>query len=169
MIKAEYEQTYELSPALERIFAQLERDLGAACGISLFIFSFMGLIIFKARARRRSEQRLRTVVANAPIIFYSLDAAGVFTFSEGLGLKMLGFDSGEAVGQSVFERFCNYPEVLEQVRRALRGETVFFEHQVLDMHLDNRLLPVFDEQGGIIAVVGAAVDITERVLAQQRL
>jgi PAS domain-containing protein len=37
----------------------------------------------------RTEQRLSTVIANAPIILFALDRSGVFTLSEGRGLDAM--------------------------------------------------------------------------------
>ncbi|MBA3356100.1 MAG: PAS domain S-box protein [Pyrinomonadaceae bacterium] len=38
-------------------------------------------------ALRETEARLRTVIANSPIVLFALDGEGVFTLSEGKGLE----------------------------------------------------------------------------------
>jgi len=143
--------------------------LAIASGVSLFILLFVCYIIARARKQRQGETWLRTFVTNTPIVFYAIDQKGVFVLSEGLGLKKLGLEAGEAVGHSAFERYRDYPDILDALRRATGGEAVFFEHKVGKVYLNNRLIPIFDENGRVIAVVGATVDITERVLAEQRL
>ncbi|CQR70318.1 Cyclic di-GMP phosphodiesterase response regulator RpfG [Sporomusa ovata DSM 2662] len=143
--------------------------LAVAGGVSLFILFFLCYIIAKARKQRQDETWLRTFVTNTPIVFYAMDPKGVFILSEGLGLKKLGLEAGEAVGHSAFEKYRDYPDILDAVRRATGGEAVFFEHKVGKVYLNNRLLPIADDNGRVIAVVGATVDITERVLAEQRL
>ncbi|SMD05483.1 HD domain-containing phosphohydrolase [Sporomusa malonica] len=143
--------------------------LAVAGGVSLFILFSAGYIIARARKQRRDETWLRTFVANTPIVFYAIDLGGHFMLSEGLGLKKIGLEAGEAVGHSVFEMYPDFPDILDAFRRAAEGEAVFFEHKVGEVYLNNRLIPVFDDNGRVIAVVGAAVDITERVLAEQRL
>ena len=45
-------------------------------------------------ALRQTEARLRTVVSSASLILFALDHNGVFTLSEGEGLKTLGWKSG---------------------------------------------------------------------------
>jgi PAS domain-containing protein len=60
----------------------------------------------------KTEQRLSTVVANAPIILFALDRAGVFTLAEGSGLDALGLEPGQVVGQSVFDVYRDVPQVL---------------------------------------------------------
>ena len=46
---------------------------------------------------RESEERLRTVISNTPIVLWAVDREGVFTFSQGMGLKALGLEPGEVV------------------------------------------------------------------------
>jgi PAS domain S-box-containing protein len=48
-------------------------------------------------ARRRAEDVLRTVVANAPIMLWAIDRDGRFTVSEGRGLEALGLLPGQIV------------------------------------------------------------------------
>ena len=45
-------------------------------------------------ALRTSEERLRTLVSNVPVILFAVDRAGVFTLSEGKGLEALGAQPG---------------------------------------------------------------------------
>ncbi|MDQ3318026.1 MAG: PAS domain S-box protein, partial [Actinomycetota bacterium] len=64
-------------------------------------------------ALEQSEELLRTVVTNAPVVLFSLDAEGTFTLSAGRGLETLGLRSDELVGRSVFDVYAGAPEVLE--------------------------------------------------------
>jgi PAS domain-containing protein len=56
-------------------------------------------------ALRESEERLRTLVRNAPIVLFALDREGVVTHLEGSGLEAIGLRPGQAVGRSAFELF----------------------------------------------------------------
>lgn len=58
-----------------------------------------------------------------PFIVFALDAEGVFTASEGEGLSALGLEPGEVVGRSAFEVYRGEPAVLENLDRALSGES----------------------------------------------
>ncbi|MDX9759970.1 MAG: PAS domain S-box protein, partial [Bacteroidota bacterium] len=60
------------------------------------------------RAMIESERRLRTVVSNLPVIMFTIDADGVFTLSEGMGLESLGLRAGQVVGASVFDVYADY-------------------------------------------------------------
>jgi PAS domain S-box-containing protein len=53
------------------------------------------------QALRDSEQRLRTVIASAPVVLFAIDPDGVITVSEGHGLARLGLRSGEVVGRHI--------------------------------------------------------------------
>jgi len=140
-----------------------------AGSVSLFILFFAGYIIARARKQRQGDTWLRTFVANTPIIFYAIDLKGNFMLSEGLGLNKLGLEAGEVVGRSAFEIYHDYPEFLNAIRKATGGDTVFFEHKVGEIYLNSRMIPIFDNNGQVKAVVGAAIDITDRVLAEQQL
>lgn len=154
-----------LAPFIER----RNGYLAVACGVSMFILISAGYIIARARKQRQDETWLRTFITNTPIVFYALDPKGNFMLSEGLGLEKIGLQAGEVVGSSIFDLYRDYPELLEAFRRAAGGEAVFFEHRVGDMDFSNRLIPVFDNHGRIKTIVGAAVDICQRVLAEQQL
>src|SRR4030095_10326175 len=72
---------------------------------------------------RDTEQRLRSLVENAPIVLFAIDRAGIFTLSEGKGLEMLGLKPGEVVGQSAYEIYKSVPRVIDNIRRCLAGES----------------------------------------------
>ncbi|UCG85863.1 MAG: PAS domain S-box protein [Gemmatimonadota bacterium] len=111
-------------------------------------------------ALRTSEEQLRTVMASAPIVLFALDRNGVFTVSEGKGLRALGLEPGQVVGQSVFELYKDVPEIPEMVRRAMRGESVSSTVEVEELTWDARCTPVYDDQGEITGVIGVATDVT---------
>ncbi len=116
---------------------------------------------------QENEQRLRTLVTNAPVVLFAIDREGVFTLSEGKGLAALGLKSGEVVGQSVFELYKNYPNILDAIRRALRGEAFTALIEVDQFKFETHYTPVRDEQGEITGVIGVASDISERRREEQ--
>ena len=120
-------------------------------------------------ALRQTEARLRTVVSSASLILFALDQNGVFTLSEGEGLKALGWKSGEMVGHSVFDIYADNPEILTNVRRALAGETLSRAVDVGDLTFEARYSPLTDDADNVIGVIGVATDITENRKAQKAL
>ena len=118
---------------------------------------------------RQTEARLSMVVGSASLVIFALDQDGVFTLSEGEGLKALGLKPGEVVGQSVFDIYHDNPAVLESVRRALNGETFSRSIEVAELTFETRYTPLTDEANAVIGVIGVATDITENRKAQKAL
>jgi len=71
-----------------------------------------------------SQQRLLTMVQNAPVVLIAIDRTGQITFCEGAGLVALGRRPGQMGRLVRKELYADRPEVLEYVRRALSGQTV---------------------------------------------
>jgi PAS domain S-box-containing protein len=118
---------------------------------------------------RESLIRLQTMVRNAPIILYGFDRKGIFTLSEGKGLAGMGLKPGEIVGLSVFDVYRDYPDCLENFRRALAGEAfkapVHFGDHVYDAYHE----PLFGDDGVYAGTFGVVVDVTERTQAEEAL
>src|SRR6266566_1153431 len=120
-------------------------------------------------ALRQTEARLRTVVSSASLILFALDHNGVFTLSEGEGLKTLGWKSGEMVGQSVFDVYSDNPEILANVNRALAGETFSSAIDVRDFTFEARFSPLTDDVDEVAGVIIVATDVTENRRAQKAM
>jgi PAS domain S-box-containing protein len=120
-------------------------------------------------ALRASEARLRTVVAGAPIVLWAVDRAGVFTLSDGAGLRSLGLEPGQMVGRSAFEVYADVPEMVEHIRRALRGEEFAATVEVADAIFESHFAPLRDDGGRVVGVIGVSTDVTERVSAERAL
>ncbi len=127
------------------------------------------LVAAREAALAASEDRLRTVMANAPIILFALDAAGVFTLSEGKGLGSLGHVPGAMVGLSAFHVYAETPEITENIRRALAGEATGYVSHVQDIAFTTQLAPLRDEHGHMSGVIGVATDVTDRERAEEAL
>jgi PAS domain S-box-containing protein len=121
------------------------------------------------RALERAELQLRAVVANAPVVLFAIDQEGVFTLSEGHGLRSLGLEPGQVVGQSVFELYRGTPEVLEHVRRALSGGEFTAEVDIGSLVFETRYGPMRNAAGEIQGVIGVATDVTDRRRAERAL
>lgn len=125
--------------------------------------------VLPAEASCESARRLQHVVAHAPLIFFALDADGMFTVSEGKALEGLNLRPGEVVGRSVFEVYGAYPQVLAAIRRALGGEQLTEVVRVEGRTYEVVYGPVSDAGGKPAGVIGTAVDVTERVRLEQRV
>ncbi len=121
------------------------------------------------QALQASEARFRTVVNSAPIVLFAVDREGTYTLSEGRGLETLGLKPGELVGQSLFDRYNNIPQIGENVRRAFAGEEFIATVQRGELVFETRYTPLRDQSGAVTGVIGVAIDVTARKQAEEAL
>ncbi len=121
-------------------------------------------------ALRESDSRLRMVVANAPVVLFTVDRAGVITFSDGRGLARLGLTPGAIVGRRLVDVTSSlgidptpYAGYLE---RALAGEEPTWVGSAVGATFETRLTPVRDAAGHVTGTIGVALDVTERTEAE---
>lgn len=117
---------------------------------------------------RQQKQQLDTLVENLPVILFAVDDDGEIFISEGRGLASLGLESGELVGESVYEVYEDVPAFLEVTDRALDGESVQTTVSLDGKVFETWFTPVFDGES-VDHVIGTAMDITERRDRKQQL
>ncbi|MEA2627451.1 MAG: hypothetical protein QOD06_3496 [Candidatus Binatota bacterium] len=120
-------------------------------------------------ALRESEQRLRSVVSNAPLILFAFDRDGYFTLSEGKRLDAFGVFPGGLVGRSFYDVYREYPRLLRNAQRALAGEVFASVVEVNGVMLDTWYTPTRSSGGDVTGVIGVATDITDRLQVQATL
>jgi len=116
-----------------------------------------------------TQSRLNAVVSGAPVVLWALDRDGRFTLSEGLGLESLGLRPGEAVGRIVYELYADFPEVLSDIRAALKGKRITANHRVQDRVFQSRLIPTFASDGKVAGMLGVSLDVTQETILQAQL
>jgi len=125
---------------------------------------------FEHRARIREQRdRLESVVEHLPVVLFSVDPDGTFTFSEGRGLEQLGLEPGDLVGESVFDVYGHNPSIVDTVERALDGESIRATQEAAGRVFDTQYRPVRDDDGEIQEVIGVSLDVTDRVENERRL
>ncbi len=118
---------------------------------------------------RQTEQRLRDLIANAPVILFTLDSSGTVTLSEGKGLDTFGVKPGELVGQSIFDLYHDSPGLHSSARRALGGEAVTFITEANDQSFEIHLIPLLNKSGKVAGVNGVTYNITDRRRTEREL
>jgi rsbT co-antagonist protein RsbR len=113
-------------------------------------------------ALRQSEGRLRTLMANFPMMVYSIDRDGIITMSGGKGLEAVGLAPGQVVGQSILDMYTDYPQIVASLRRALAGEQVSFMLDMGPLTFESIYTPLRDSSGEVEGMLGISTDITER-------
>ncbi|NIR00945.1 MAG: PAS domain S-box protein, partial [Gemmatimonadales bacterium] len=136
--------------------------IGSALGLSLEN-------LHQKEELRESAERLHTVIAGTPIITFALDREGVFTLAEGKGLEALGVKPHQVIGQSIFDMYSDVPQVGENIRRVLAGETFSAVVEVRGVVFEAWHSPLRDQNGEIAGVTGVVTDITERKRAEEAL
>ncbi len=122
-----------------------------------------------ASAPPESGERLRMIVAAMPLVVFALNCQGVFTLSEGKGLSALGLKPGEVVGLDARQVFPNVNEVNLMLHRALLGDTFSLDVKVNGNIFETHCSPLRNPSGEIEGMLGVAVDITDRRLAEEAL
>ncbi len=111
---------------------------------------------------RLSEERLRSVVSNIPIVLFSIDKNGIFTLSEGKGLEVLGLKPGQVVGMSAFEIYAGNAGIIDALARVLQGESLISTTFVQGQYFETRYEPLFGPDGTLAGALGIAANVTER-------
>ena len=102
-------------------------------------------------------------MGDVPVVVFTVDPAGVFTLSDGGGLARLGLRPGQVVGMSVFDVYRDVPAIMNNLREALAGAPRAWTAEVGDGIYETRTIPLRDDQGGLVGILGVAIDITDRV------
>lgn len=104
---------------------------------------------------------LDAVISQSPVVMWAIDNTGVFTLSEGKALEKLGIKPGQVVGQSVFDVYKDYPDIIRDSEAALHGNPVNSIVHVAGRIFHAYYNPLKDRQGNITGVMGVANDITD--------
>src|SRR6267378_2944643 len=113
-------------------------------------------------ALRSAEERLRTIVAESPIVVFALDKDGVYTVSAGKGLARLGRREGEVVGKSIYDVYRDHPRLLANIDRCLAGEEFSAIVEVGQFSFEAHYTPVRNAAGEVAGLFGVATDLTDR-------
>lgn len=116
-----------------------------------------------------SNQRLRAILSNAPILLWAVDNTGHLILMEGKDLARLGLESGNIIGKSIFDLYQYESQFLGEVRRALAGESFSSVVSIRGFTFDAYYTAVRDAEGSVLNVIGVATNITERVMAEEAL
>ncbi|KAJ3281422.1 hypothetical protein HK104_011474 [Borealophlyctis nickersoniae] len=120
------------------------------------------------------REQLQKFISSAMVIVWAVDANGVITFSDGLGLLTLGIKPGQLVGQVVWDVYGDNDPIITGIRRALeKGETSSLEAKTeiagSDVWFVSSFSPLRDDTGAVTGCVGIGTDITEMKQVQQAL
>ena len=125
----------------------------------------------EAHGARAPAEQLSVVVRQSPGVVWIVDRDLRFTLSDGGGLTRLGLVPGQVVGMSLCEYFQTDEDGLpiRAHRRALAGESVQFSIDFDEKVYDAYVEPFRGVEGDVSGAIGFALDVTERVRAEDAL
>ena len=106
------------------------------------------------------------ILSNAPIVVWSIDLEGIFTYSQYKGDK--GVAPGERVGRSALEVYKG-TEVATYLEKVLKDEIQNDIIKINDIFYDTRVSNIYNEKGEKTGFLGVSLDITERVKTEREL
>ncbi len=112
---------------------------------------------------------LNLILNHAPLIVFVLDREGRFLFSRGKALEKLGLSTDEVVGHSALEMYASYPEIVENLQKALAGENRVYTAHLGDLSFYTLCFPFYDAEAKLAGVYGLALDISELEQARQQI
>ncbi|MBN1429068.1 MAG: PAS domain S-box protein [Anaerolineae bacterium] len=116
----------------------------------------------------REHKQPGVAIYEAPFVLFVLDRTGIVTLSEGDASAAFEIDPGNAIGKSAFEIYHDYPHMLDNIRRALAGETFAEIIEAKDHTFDAHYHPLHTTDGDISGMVGLALDITRYRQSEER-
>ncbi|MCC6574589.1 MAG: PAS domain-containing protein [Planctomycetes bacterium] len=132
---------------------------GDALGVGVVATDLTGHMNMLA-ALREAQDSLHKVINNAPLVLWVIDKDGKVLVSEGKALEALKLSPGQVVGQSAYDLFGHLPAI-QNLRKALEGETVHFTANVDGPWFDVHISPTRDDNGVVTGAFVVGVDITQ--------
>jgi PAS domain S-box-containing protein len=120
-------------------------------------------------ALRQSEARIRAIITGAPVLLFAVDLDGIIRFEDGQTLKALGAAPGANVGRPVKEVYAHIPAILDNTRRALRGEAFASVVEAEPDIFEWAYSPDRDQAGELTGFIGVATNTTERHRLERQL
>jgi len=113
------------------------------------------------RAIRESEERLRTVVDNAPVLIWMASKGETITSLQGSSVQALGLDVDKIVGKSASAVAAQLGLDLAALRQAFQGQEATSAAQLGQSQFVTRYQPIRDSYGAVGAVLGVATDVSK--------
>ena len=129
--------------------------------------------------RKKAEERFKQVAESAGEWIWEVDRDGLYTYSNHVIEKILGYTPEEIVGKKHYYDFFE-PSIMTQTKEeafsAFQAEKPFKNVTYANLHkmghvvfLETSGTPVLDEMGNFLGYRGVDTDITERKLAEEHL
>lgn len=124
------------------------------------------------RELKAKEARLRTLINQIPAIIWSTDNGAVITSISGSGIKNINLEIDTLTGEPVSNLTranLEFGQLTSKTEQVLKGESVSYLLELRSRMFDVLIEPLKDLNNNIIGTVGVALDITERISAQEKI
>jgi PAS domain S-box-containing protein len=164
---ADYLNTLGKAEAILHQNLLLAAGLAALVGWGVWLFlSYRARVAAEQQAQRAQLEFMnhirQQILEHAPVIVFACDAEGNLQLMEGAAVKQMPHSpENHPPSRNLFEMMRNYPEIVEDLRGALRGEVTFTLRIWEGRHYRTYYSRVFDADGNLVSLVGVAIDETE--------
>ena len=148
----------------ERLFSEDEIDILKSTSL------MMASVLFREEMMqdvKSTAAQLDAVVSNYPGVIWSSDELGNLTLVNGLLLEELGIDPASIRESSSAPLFPRMSAMRQRAVETKQLQDWIDEGYGKNLHC--RIIPVFDDDGGLYSVVGSVDDVTELIALQNRL
>ncbi|GAB4125544.1 MAG: hypothetical protein OHK0045_09800 [Raineya sp.] len=108
--------------------------------------------------------RLREIVNNEHVVPFVIDKKGFFLLPSKYALKAMGIQARKLKTRNAYEFFEKNPRAIENIRRALRGESLVDVLKLDGKYWKVAYQPTYDEHNQIIGITGISIDVTDILL-----
>ena len=147
------------------------------------VWSFRDMTAYRQAQRRleQSQQKYRDLVENAGSIILGWDTAGVITFMNDYGQRLLGYPEEDLLGRSVVgtivpDRDSSGRDLVAMIEGITSNPDEYSYNENENVTKDGRSVwiswsnrPVYNEVGQLVGILSIGTDITERKKLEQQL
>ena len=116
-----------------------------------------------------SQVRLQSLINRLPVLIFALDKHGTVTVAEGSGWQKILQSFPNLIGKNIQEFTEQFPELLEVISRALKGERFATTLNLQGRDYDVQFLPHINGEGQFEGTMGIALDVTEHRVREEKL
>ncbi|AHB41025.1 PAS/PAC sensor signal transduction histidine kinase [candidate division SR1 bacterium RAAC1_SR1_1] len=119
---------------------------------------------------KRNSRRFETLIEKGNAVFFGINPSTMkFTFSKGKGLKTLGLEKDQVVGDYVWNHYGDNEVIMQGIQLAAEGKERHGVLTVGSIHFDVNFTPSFDETGRVKEIIGMAFDISKHMELEKKL
>jgi PAS domain S-box-containing protein len=164
---ADYLNTLGKAKAILHQNLLLAAGLAALVGWGVWLFlSYRARVAAEQQAQRAQLEFMnhirQQILEHAPLLVFACDAAGNLQLIEGAALKQMPPPPENLPTTcNLFEMMHNYPEIIDDLHGALRGEVTTTFRTWEGRHYRTYYSRILDADGNLVSLIGVAIDETE--------